>query len=119
MRDGATFVGKLNDASKQLDTAISDIDNLVKAVDPHKVSGIVDSISDVATTVRENRGNIDQTIKNATEMMAKLNESADKIDGLITSAQGFLGSPGTKARSRSSATRRSRSRGLPTTSTFG
>ncbi len=96
LRDGAAFVTKLNDASNQLVTAISDIDNLVKAVDPSKVSGVVDSISDVATTVRQNRGNIDQTIKNATEMMAKLNELADKIDGLITSAQGFIGAPGTK-----------------------
>ena len=96
MRNGAAFLTKLNDTSKQLDAAIADIDNIVKAVDPKKVSGVVDSISDVATTVRENRGNIDQTIKNATEMMAKLNESADKVDGLITSAQGFLGAPGTK-----------------------
>jgi phospholipid/cholesterol/gamma-HCH transport system substrate-binding protein len=96
MRDGAAFMSKLNDTSKQLDAAISDIDNIVKAVDPDKVSGVVDSISDVATTVRDNRGNIDQTIKNATEMTAKLNESADKVDGLITSAQGFLGAPGTK-----------------------
>ena len=74
LRDGAAFVTKLNDASNQLVSAISDIDNLVKAVDPSKVSGVVNSISDVATTVRQNRGNIDQTIKNATEMMAKLNE---------------------------------------------
>ena len=96
MRDGAAFVSKLNDTSKQLDTAIADIDNIVKAVDPHKVSGIVDSISDVATTVRGNRGNIDQTLKNATEMMAKLNQSADKVDGLMTSLQGFVGAPGTK-----------------------
>ena len=96
LRDGAAFISKLNESSKQLDTAISDVDRIVKAVDPNKVSGIVDSISDVATTVGQNRGNIDQTIKNATEMMAKLNQSADKIDGLITSAQGFLGSPGTK-----------------------
>ena len=64
-------------------------------------------------------GNIDQTIKNATEMMAKLNDSADKIDGLITSAQGFLGPRGPRARCRSSATRRSRSRSSPTTSTSG
>src|SRR5208282_1256092 len=61
MRNGAAFLTKLND------TSIADIDNIVKAVDPKKVSGVVDSISDVATTVRENRGNIDQTIKNATE----------------------------------------------------
>jgi phospholipid/cholesterol/gamma-HCH transport system substrate-binding protein len=96
MRNGAAFLTKLNDTSKQLDAAIADIDNIVKAVDPKKVSGVVDSISDVAMTVRENRGNIDQTIKNATEMMAKLNESADKVDGLMTSLQGFVGAPGTK-----------------------
>jgi phospholipid/cholesterol/gamma-HCH transport system substrate-binding protein len=96
MRNGAAFLTKLNDTSKQLDTAIADIDNIVKAVDPHEVSGIVDSISDVATTVRENRANIDQTLKNATEMMAKLNQSADKVDGVMTSLQGFVGAPGTK-----------------------
>ncbi len=96
MRDGAALVTKLNDFSKKLDAAIADVDALVKAVDPHKVAGIVDSVSDVATTVRENRGNIDATIKNATELTAKLNDSADKIDSVMTSAQGFFGSPGTK-----------------------
>ena len=29
-------------------------------------------------------------------MSAKLNEFADKVDGVLTSAQSFLGSPGTK-----------------------
>ena len=53
--------------------------------------------SDVAEyRPRENRGNIDSTLKNATEISAKLNESADKLDGLIESAQSFLGAPGTK-----------------------
>ncbi|MBV8223239.1 MAG: hypothetical protein JO293_07745 [Candidatus Eremiobacteraeota bacterium] len=60
------------------------------------MSGIVDSVSNVASTVEQNRGNIDRTIKNASEFTAKINDSADKIDGLITSAQGFLGAPGTK-----------------------
>jgi phospholipid/cholesterol/gamma-HCH transport system substrate-binding protein len=96
MRNGATLVTQLNDTSKQLGEAIAAAEGVLKAVDPHKVSGIVDSISDVATTVRENRGNIDATIKNATELTAKLNESADKVDGLMTSLQGFVGAPGTK-----------------------
>src|SRR5208282_6327822 len=43
MRNGAAFLTKLNDTSKQLDAAIADIDNIVKAVDPKKVSGVVDS----------------------------------------------------------------------------
>ena len=97
MRDGASFVAKLNDSSKLLDSAITDIDNIAKAVDPKKIAGVVDSASDVATTIRQNRPNIDATLKNATELTAKLNNSADKIDGLITSAQSFLGSPGTKS----------------------
>ena len=35
-------------------------------------------------------------MKNATELSAKLNHSADKIDGLMTSLQGFVGSPDLK-----------------------
>jgi phospholipid/cholesterol/gamma-HCH transport system substrate-binding protein len=96
MRDGSTFVSKLNETSKQLDSAITDLDNIVKAIDPQKVAGIVDSISGVADTVRENRGNIDETLRNASEISAKLNQSASKLDGLIASAQSFLGSPDTK-----------------------
>ena len=46
--------------------------------------------------MRQNRGNIDSTLKNFSDMSAKLNESADKVDGVLTSAQSFLGSPGTK-----------------------
>ena len=96
MRDGASLVTRLNDTSKQLTAALSDAEGILKAVDPQKISGIVDSVSDVATTVRNNRGNIDNTLKNASELAAKLDESADKVDGLLTSAQSFLGSPGTK-----------------------
>jgi phospholipid/cholesterol/gamma-HCH transport system substrate-binding protein len=96
VRDGAALATHLNDTSKRLDTALIDVDGFLKAVDAHKVAGIVDAVSDVAQTVRQNRGNIDLTLKNFAELAAKLNESADKIDGLIASAQSFLGSPGTK-----------------------
>ena len=96
MRDGATLTTHLNDTSKRLDTALIDVDAIFKAVDAHKIAGVVDAASDVAETVRQNRGNIDLTLKNFGELSAKLNESADKIDGLIASAQNFLGAPGTK-----------------------
>ena len=96
VRDGAALATHLNDTSKRLDTALIDIDGLLKAVDSAKIAGIVDAANDVAQTVRQNRGNIDLTLKNFSELSAKLNDSADKIDGLIASAQSFLGSPGTK-----------------------
>jgi phospholipid/cholesterol/gamma-HCH transport system substrate-binding protein len=96
MRDGASLAARLSDTSKQLNAALADAESVLKAVDPHKISGIVDSISEVATTASNNRGNIDNTLKNVSEMAAKLNESADKVDGVLTSVQGFVGAPGTQ-----------------------
>jgi phospholipid/cholesterol/gamma-HCH transport system substrate-binding protein len=95
-RDGAVLAGHLNDSANRLDTALIDADSLLKAVDSQKIAGIVDSASDVAQTVRQNRGNIDSTLKNFSEMSAKLNDSADKVDGVLMAAQNFLGAPGTK-----------------------
>jgi phospholipid/cholesterol/gamma-HCH transport system substrate-binding protein len=96
-RNGAQLVTHLNeDTSKRLDTALNDLNDLAKAIDSQKIAGIVDSANDVVQTVHENRGNIDATLKNFSEMSAKLNESADKVDGVLTAAQSFLGSPGTK-----------------------
>ncbi len=97
LRDGAAFIKKLNDSAAKVDSAIADIDAIAKAVDPDKVADIVDSARDVANTVRQNRVNIDATLKNAAEISAKLDESADKLDTLIASAQTFIGSPGTKS----------------------
>jgi phospholipid/cholesterol/gamma-HCH transport system substrate-binding protein len=96
VRDAAVLAGHLNDSANRLDTALIDADSLLKAVDSQKIAGIVDSASEVVQTVRQNRGNIDSTLKNFSEMSAKLNDSADKVDGVLTSAQSFLGSPSTK-----------------------
>jgi len=95
-RDGAVLAGHLNDTAKRLDTALADADSLLKAVDSQKIAGIVNSANEVMQTVHQNRGNIDMTLKNVSEMSAKLNESADKVDNVLTAAQNFLGSPGTK-----------------------
>jgi phospholipid/cholesterol/gamma-HCH transport system substrate-binding protein len=96
VRDGAALANHLNDSAKKLDTALVDVDQLMKAVDSQKIAGIVDQINDVVATVRQNRDNIDLTLKNFGELSGKLNNSADKVDGVLTSAQSFLGSPGTK-----------------------
>ncbi len=96
-RNGAQLATHLNeDTAKRLDTALDDVNALAKAIDSKKIASIVDSANDVVQTVHQNRGNIDSTLKNFSEMSAKLNDSADKVDGVLTSAQSFLGSPSTK-----------------------
>ena len=96
-RNGSQLVTHLNeDTSKRLDSALTNVNDLAKAIDASKINGMVNAASDVVQTVRQNRGNIDLTLKNFAELSAKLNESANKVDGVLTSAQNFLGSPGTK-----------------------
>ena len=96
-RNGALLATHLNEeTSKRLDTALNDVNDLAKAINSQKIASIVNSANDVAQTVRQNRGNIDSTLKNFSDMSAKLNKSADKVDGVLTAAQSFLGSPGTK-----------------------
>ena len=73
-REGAVLAGHLNDSAGRLDTALIDADSFLKAVDSQKIAGIVNSASEVVETVHQNRGNIDATLKNFSEMSAKLNE---------------------------------------------
>jgi phospholipid/cholesterol/gamma-HCH transport system substrate-binding protein len=96
LRDSAALAKRLNDASGRLDSTLEDIDNLVKAFDTKKVANLMDGVDGVGETLKQNRGNIDRMLKNASELTAKLNGSADKVDGLMTSLQGFVGSPDLK-----------------------
>ncbi len=96
LSDSAALAKRLAGTSTKLDSALADFDSLVKSVDTHKVANFVDGADALGQTLRENKGNIDRTLKNTSELAAKLNESADKIDSLMTSLQGFVGSPGLK-----------------------
>ena len=69
---------------------------LTKAVDAKKIGGIVDNVGKFTQTLDDNRGNVDRTLKDVSELAAKLDNSADRLDGLMASAQSFLGSPDTK-----------------------
>jgi phospholipid/cholesterol/gamma-HCH transport system substrate-binding protein len=46
--------------------------------------------------LRQNKGNIDHMLKDSAELVAKLNETAGKLDGFMSSVSGFVGSPDVK-----------------------
>ena len=94
--DAAALAKQLNGSAAKLDSALADFDNLVKAVDPKKIANFVDGADSLGQTLQQRQGDIDAIVKNATELSGKLNRSADKIDGLMTSLQGFVGSPDLK-----------------------
>jgi phospholipid/cholesterol/gamma-HCH transport system substrate-binding protein len=88
-----TFSKALSENSAGISSTLADVDSLVKSIDREKVATFVDGAASLGQVVRENKGNIDRMLKNASELAGKLNESADKIDSLMASLQGFVGSP--------------------------
>ncbi len=87
-----TFSKALSDNSAGLSSTVADLDSLLKSVDRDKVASFVNGAAALGEVVSENKGNIDRMLKNTSELVAKLNESADKLDSLIASLQGFVGS---------------------------
>ena len=94
--DAASLVKRLNDSSAKVDATLGAIDDAAKAFDGKKMSGIVDNVGAFAQTLGDNKGAVDRALKDAAELAAKLNQSADKIDALMASVQSFVGSEGTK-----------------------
>jgi phospholipid/cholesterol/gamma-HCH transport system substrate-binding protein len=96
LSDSGDLARKLNGTADVLNGALGDVRAIAAAVDSKKISGIVDDLAGFTHTVASNRGNVDRALKDVSELAAKLDNSADKLDGLMTSAQSFLGSPETK-----------------------
>jgi phospholipid/cholesterol/gamma-HCH transport system substrate-binding protein len=86
------FSKALGENAPGIKSAMADFDTLLKSVDGRKVASFLDGADSLGQTLRDNKGEIDRMLKNASELAGKLNQSADKIDPLITSLQGFVGS---------------------------
>jgi phospholipid/cholesterol/gamma-HCH transport system substrate-binding protein len=96
LADSANLAKHLNGTAQKLDGALDQVNDLAKAFDHAKIASAVDNVASFTEALKENRGNVDRTLKNASELAAKLNSSADQIDGLLHSLQGLVGSPETK-----------------------
>lgn len=87
------------------------VDTLVAQIDPSKVKGTVDDISqatkdartavasirDVANTVSARQKDIDQTIQDVTQMASKLNAASTRVDSILVKVDSLLGSDNTQS----------------------
>jgi phospholipid/cholesterol/gamma-HCH transport system substrate-binding protein len=96
LADAADLAKHLSGTTETLNGALGDFREFAKALDRAKISGAVDDVAQFTQSLRDNKGNVDRMLKDASELAAKLNNSADKVDALMTSLQGFVGSPDTK-----------------------
>jgi phospholipid/cholesterol/gamma-HCH transport system substrate-binding protein len=92
LRDAASLVGRLNETAPKLDSAVGEISNIAKAVDPNKVSRTVDNVQNFTDTLNRRSPDIDKAIQEARSITEKLNKSADRIDSVLAGAEKFLGS---------------------------
>jgi len=105
---GARFDGFMTEAGKateSLNASLAKVDRILAEVDEGRVRTTVDNIAEASETAKTVVANaqevtqtlagrkqeIDQTVRDASEMMARLNESSKKIDGVLAKLDGFLG----------------------------
>ncbi|MBL8589509.1 MAG: MCE family protein [Methylobacteriaceae bacterium] len=89
--DAAGLAKRLNETSQKLDNVLDLAGGAMTAFDSRKLASIVDSADGFMKTLDRNRASVDSTLKDAAELTRKLNAAADKIDGVMTSLDGFLG----------------------------
>lgn len=92
LKDAASLIDRLNETAPKLDSAITEISSLTKAVDPNKVRSTVDNVQNFTDTLNRRSPDIDKAIQEARSLTEKLNQSADKIDNVLAGAEKFLGS---------------------------
>jgi phospholipid/cholesterol/gamma-HCH transport system substrate-binding protein len=100
-----------NEFGKKAQQTLDRVDTLVAQIDPAKVKGSVDDISqatkdarvavasirDIANTVAGRQKDIDQTIQNVSEMSTKLNAASNRVDGILAKVDSLLGSDSTQS----------------------
>jgi phospholipid/cholesterol/gamma-HCH transport system substrate-binding protein len=86
----ATNAGPVNNA-------ITNLDKILGSIDAAKLTRTVDDVEKFATTLRDNSARVDQIAKNANELFAKLDASADKVDQILNGANSLVNSPDGKS----------------------
>ena len=78
--------------SKTLADAGPAVSSLVQAIDGQKLNRVVDNADRFSAALSASSPDIEAGLHDARTLAAKLNASADRIDGVLKGAEGFLGS---------------------------
>ncbi len=85
------FSTTLADNRGNLDVIMNDAAALVRSIEPEKLTATLENVESFAQVLGARSADADQIITNALSISEKLNESADRIDGVLEAAQSFLG----------------------------
>lgn len=100
VQDTSTLVRRLAELAPGLQQAVGDAGRVLAAVDPVKLSNTVEGASRFATALGNASRDVENAIRNANSLTAKLDAAAGRIDGVLKAAENFLGSAaGTEGKS--------------------
>jgi phospholipid/cholesterol/gamma-HCH transport system substrate-binding protein len=85
------FSRTLSDNRENFNTILTDISGVVGAIDPERIASAIESAEQFTRALGDRSADTEVIIANAVSLTAKLNESADRIDGVLQAAENFLG----------------------------
>jgi phospholipid/cholesterol/gamma-HCH transport system substrate-binding protein len=85
------FSRTLSDNRENFSTILTDISGVVGAIDPARIANAIESAEQFTKALGDRSADTEEIIANAVSLTAKLNESADRIDGVLQAAENFLG----------------------------
>jgi phospholipid/cholesterol/gamma-HCH transport system substrate-binding protein len=74
---------KVGPLAEKLETLATNVDEIVRAVDPQRVTKIVENVESFTQALGDNRQAIDSTFRDAASLTARLNEAAPKLDAAL------------------------------------
>lgn len=92
--DASSVASNLREVSGRLEATFARVDQIVQALDAEKIRGTVNSVSAFARTLEDNRGNVDDIVKDARELTERLNESSKKLGSILDGAESLVGGDG-------------------------
>lgn len=85
------FTGTLNANKENVGAILRDVAGLTKAVDAERINRAVANAEKFTQALANSSNDTELALKDARSLVAKLNVSADKVDGVLLAAQNFLG----------------------------
>lgn len=90
LAEASSLTKRLNEAAPKLDTALADVSKLMRAVDTDRLNRTLEGAEKFSTTLGNRAKDVDQAIKDASEIARKVSGSADRLDAVLKAAEEFL-----------------------------
>jgi phospholipid/cholesterol/gamma-HCH transport system substrate-binding protein len=75
---------RIGPLAEKLETLATDVDQVIRAVQPERVARIVENVDSFAQALGDNRQAVSEALQSTASLAARLNEAAPKLDAAIT-----------------------------------